>query len=66
MLMSVMPVYGEEMQYKLTLFLMYYNHRRRRSGLGMNGMTSVEKLSVRKAKFDCCHNTTIDKDSMMC
>jgi transposase InsO family protein len=34
----------EEMQYKITLFLMYYNNRRRHRGLGMDGMTPAEKL----------------------
>lgn len=34
----------DEMQYKLTLFLHYYNHRKKHRGLGMNRMTPMEKL----------------------
>lgn len=34
----------EEMQYKIALFLLYYNHKRRHRGLGMNGMTPMEKM----------------------
>ena len=34
----------DEMQYKLTLFLHYYNWQKRHRGLGMFGMTPVQKL----------------------
>jgi transposase InsO family protein len=34
----------ETMQYKLTLFLQYYNYRKRHRGLGMEGRTPYEKL----------------------
>lgn len=32
------------MQYKLNLFLHYYNYQKKHRGLGMNGMTPIEKL----------------------
>jgi putative transposase len=35
----------EEMQYKIALFLGYYNNRRKHRGLGMNGMTPMEKIT---------------------
>lgn len=34
----------DEMQYKLTLFLHYYNWQKRHRGLGMFGMTPIQKL----------------------
>ena len=34
----------DEMQYKLTLFNYYYNHKKRHRGLGMNGLTPIQKL----------------------
>lgn len=34
----------ETMQYKLTLFLQYYNHRKKHRGLGMNGVTPYKRL----------------------
>lgn len=34
----------ETMQYRLNLFLQYYNNERRHRGLGMDGMTPMEKL----------------------
>jgi transposase len=34
----------ETMQYKLTLFLHYYNYRKKHRGLGMNSMTPHERL----------------------
>jgi transposase InsO family protein len=34
----------ETMQYKLNLFLGYYNYRKKHRGLGMDGMTPVERL----------------------
>jgi transposase InsO family protein len=34
----------ETMQYKLNLFLGYYNYRKKHRGLGMNGMTPIERL----------------------
>lgn len=34
----------DEMQYKLTLFLNYYNHQKKHRGLGMNGLTPIERL----------------------
>jgi len=36
----------ETMQYKLTLFLQYYNFKRKHRGLGMDGVTPVERLRV--------------------
>jgi len=35
----------EEMQYKLNLFLHYYNYEKRHRGLGMDGLTPMEKLN---------------------
>ena len=34
----------DEMQYRLTLFLHYYNYRKRHRGLGMNGATPIQRL----------------------
>ena len=34
----------DDIQYKLNLFLQYYNFQKRHRGLGMEGMTPVEKL----------------------
>lgn len=34
----------DTLQYKLTLFLQYYNHHKRHRGLGMEGMTPMEKI----------------------
>ncbi len=34
----------DEMQYRLNLFLHYYNYEKRHRGLGMEGMTPVQKL----------------------
>lgn len=34
----------EAMQYRLNLFLHYYNYRKKHRGLGMDGMTPVERL----------------------
>ena len=34
----------EMMQYRLTLFLHYYNYRKKHRGLGMEGMTPMERL----------------------
>lgn len=34
----------DTLQYKLTLFLQYYNYQKRHRGLGMEGMTPMEKL----------------------
>jgi transposase InsO family protein len=36
--------------YKLTLFLHYYNHIKKHRGLGMNGMSPFEKLHVLKSE----------------
>jgi len=35
----------DAMQYKLNLFLHYYNYQKKHRGLGMDGMTPIEKLS---------------------
>lgn len=35
----------DTLQYKLTLFLQYYNHHKRHRGLGMEGMTPMRKLA---------------------
>lgn len=35
----------DTLQYKLTLFLQYYNHQKRHRGLGMEGMTPMRKLA---------------------
>jgi transposase InsO family protein len=35
----------ETMQYKLNLFLHYYNYRKKHRGLGMNGKTPMERLN---------------------
>jgi len=34
----------DEMQYRLSLFLYYYNHRKKHRGLGMDGKTPIERL----------------------
>ena len=34
------------LQYKLTLFLYYYNYQKRHRGLGMEGMTPMKKLAA--------------------
>lgn len=36
----------DTIQYKLTLFLQYYNWQKRHRGLGMEGMTPMEKLAT--------------------
>jgi len=35
----------DEMQYKLNLFLHYYNFQKKHRGLGMNGLTPMERLN---------------------
>jgi transposase InsO family protein len=35
----------EDMQYKLNLFLQYYNYRKKHRGLNMNGLTPMQKLN---------------------
>lgn len=35
----------DKLQYKLTLFLQYYNYEKRHRGLGMEGMTPMKKLA---------------------
>ena len=35
----------DEMQYKLNLFLHYYNYRKKHRGLGMGGLTPMERLN---------------------
>lgn len=35
----------DEMQYKLSLFLSYYNYQKKHRGLGMNGLTPIERLN---------------------
>ena len=35
----------DTLQYKLTLFLQYYNYQKRHRGLGMEGMTPMRKLA---------------------
>lgn len=35
----------DQMQYKLNLFMHYYNYQKRHRGLGMEGMTPMEKLN---------------------
>jgi transposase InsO family protein len=39
----------DEMQYKLNLFLHYYNYQKKHRGLGMDGMTPFEKLNELKS-----------------
>ena len=34
----------DEFQYRLTLFVQYYNNEKRHRGLGMNGLTPIQKL----------------------
>lgn len=36
----------DTIQYKLTLFLQYYNYQKRHRGLGMEGMTPMEKIQT--------------------
>ena len=35
----------EQIQYQLSLFLQYYNHIKKHRGLGMNGLTPIQKLN---------------------
>ncbi len=35
----------DTLQYKLTLFLQYYNYHKRHRGLGMEGMTPMKKIA---------------------
>jgi len=35
----------DSMQYKLNLFMHYYNYQKRHRGLGMNGLTPIQKLN---------------------
>jgi len=50
----------DEFQYKLNLFLYYYNHRKRHRGLGMDGMTPVEKLEEKSVTLQLqCYNTIL-------
>ena len=35
----------DQMQYKLNLFMHYYNYQKKHRGLGMNGMTPMQKLN---------------------
>lgn len=35
----------DTLQYKLTLFLQYYNYQKRHRGLGMEGMTPIQKIA---------------------
>ena len=48
----------DEMQYKLNLFLHYYNYQKKHRGLGMHGLTPVEKLNQLKSVNLSlqCHN----------
>jgi transposase InsO family protein len=39
----------DEMQYKLNLFLHYYNYQKKHRGLGMDGMTPMQKLEESKS-----------------
>jgi len=39
----------DEMQYKLNLFLHYYNYQKKHRGLGMNALTLMEKLNQLKS-----------------
>jgi transposase InsO family protein len=39
----------DEMQYKLNLFLHYYNYQKKHRGLGMDGLTPFEKLQELKS-----------------
>lgn len=39
----------DEMQYKLNLFLHYYNYQKRHRGLGMDGLTPMQKLDKLKS-----------------
>ena len=39
----------DEMQYKLNLFLHYYNYQKKHRGLGMDGLTPIQKLEECKS-----------------
>jgi transposase InsO family protein len=39
----------DELQYKIALFLQYYNYQKRHRGLGMEGMTPMKKLASCRA-----------------
>ena len=49
----------DAMQYRLSLFLHYYNWQKRHRGLGMDGMTPMEKLAERASVNLTlqCHNS---------
>lgn len=48
----------DDLQYKLNLFLHYYNYQKRHRGLGMDGLTPVQKLAeLGSVKFSLqCYN----------
>ncbi len=39
----------DQMQYKLTLFMYYYNYQKKHRGLGMDGLTPIQKLNELKS-----------------
>ena len=39
----------DQMQYKLTLFMYYYNYQKKHRGLGMNGLTPIQRLNELKS-----------------
>ena len=39
----------DHMQYKLTLFMYYYNYQKKHRGLGMDGLTPIQKLNELKS-----------------
>jgi transposase InsO family protein len=49
----------DQMQYKLNLFMHYYNYQKKHRGLGMNGKTPMERLSeLASVNLTLqCHNT---------
>ena len=49
----------DDMQYKLTLFMHYYNNQKRHRGLGMHGLTPMQKLEECKSVTLTlqCHNS---------
>jgi transposase InsO family protein len=61
----------EELEYKLKLFLQYYNYKKRHKGLGMNGLTPMQKLNflafsgLKNVKLTLQCDKIISKESSM-
>ena len=49
----------DELQYRLTLFTQYYNYRKRHRGLGMHGLTPMQKLEEYALSTDSEKSVTL-------